>query len=255
MGVDWGEYRPGLWALLIGNFADEPDTFLRMQDPKGLAFFDAALAEGIARPSRQRLKFGTFFFDYDLDGAQDLLTNNGHLEPEINKVQQAQTYEQPAQLFWNTGRRFEEVTDKDAGPDLFAPLVGRGCAYGDLDGDGDPDVVLTGNGGPARVLRNDQDTHNHWVRLVLEGDGRRSNRSAIGARVTLEAGGKVQQREVAAARGYLSQSELPLTFGLGDATRVDRVTVRWPGRDAGEPLVLKGLEVDRVHTLRQADGR
>src|SRR5262249_34259368 len=136
MGVDWGEYRPGLWALLIGNFADEPDTFLRMRDPKGLQFFDAAMAEEIARPSRQRLKFGTFFFDYGLDGAQALLTNNGHLEPEINRVQQAQTYEQPAQLFWNTGRHFEEVTDKDAGPDLFAPLVGRGCAYGDLDGDG-----------------------------------------------------------------------------------------------------------------------
>jgi hypothetical protein len=255
MGVDWGEYRPGLWALLIGNFADEPDTFLRMENPREQFFIDAALAEGIARPSRQRLKFGTFFFDYDLDGAQDLLTNNGHLEPEINKVQPAQTYEQPAQLFWNTGRRFEEVTAADAGADLFVPLVGRGCAYGDLDGDGDLDVVLTGNGGAARMLRNDQQTGHHWVRLVLEGDGRRSNRSAIGAHVTLEAGGKVQQREVASSRGYLSQSELPLTFGLGPATRVDRVTVRWPGRDVGEPLVLEGLEVDRVHTIRQADRR
>jgi hypothetical protein len=255
MGVDWGEYRPGRFALLIGNFADEPDTFLRMEDPKQLVFRDFALAEGIARPSRQRLKFGTFFFDYDLDGAQDFLTNNGHLEPEINRVQPAQTYAQPPQLFWNTGRRFEEVTAADAGPDLYAPLVGRGCAYGDLDGDGDLDVVLTGNGGPARVLRNDQATGHHWVRLVLEGDGRRSNRSAIGARVTLEAGGRVQEREVAAARGYLSQSELPLTFGLGEAGRVDRVTVRWPGRDVGEPLVLQGLEVDRVHTIRQGAGR
>jgi hypothetical protein len=114
-------------------------------------------------------------------------------------------------------------------------------------------VVLTGNGGPARVLRNDQKTGNHWVRLVLEGDGRRSNRSAIGARVTLEADGRVQEREVAAARGYLSQSELPLTFGLGKAGRVDRVTVRWPGRGAGEPLVLEGLDVDRVHVIRQAE--
>jgi hypothetical protein len=252
MGVDWGEYRRGLCALLIGNFADEPDTFLRVDDPKRLLFRDAALAENIARRSRQYLKFGTFFFDYDLDGAQDLLTNNGHLEPEINKVQHAQTYAQPPQVFWNGGSRFEEVTAQDAGTDLFVPLVGRGCAYLDLDGDGDLDVVLTANGGPARVLRNDQQTGHHWVRLVLQGDGRRSNRSAIGARVTLEtADGKVQRREVASARGYLSQSELALTFGLGKADQVKRVTIQWPGRNAGKPQVLEGLAVDRVHVIKQ----
>jgi hypothetical protein len=252
MGVDWGEYRPDLSALLIGNFADEPDTFLRLENPKRLAFFDAAFAEGIARPSRQRLKFGTFFFDYDLDGRQDLLTNNGHLEPDINKVQPAQTYAQPVQLFWNGGRRFEEVTAAEAGTDLFLPLVGRGCAYADLDGDGDLDVVLMANGGPARVLRNDQQSGNHWVRLVLEGDGRRSNRSAIGARVTLKAGGQVQHREVAAARGYLSQSELALTFGLGKAEQVDEVTIAWPGRHAGKDQVLTGLAVDQAYTVKQS---
>jgi hypothetical protein len=254
MGVDFGEYRPGMFALLIGNFADEPDTFLRLQEPRSLLFFDAALAEGIARKSRERLKFGTIFLDYDLDGAQDLLTNNGHLEPEINKVQPAQTYAQPVQLFWNTGSRFEEVTAADAGTDLFLPLVGRGCAYADLDGDGDLDLVLTGNGGPARVLRNDQDTGHHWVRLILEGDGRRSNRSAIGARVTLEVAGKTQHREVASARGYLSQSELALTFGLGkEPAPVVKVTIRWPGKD-GNLQVVDGLEVDRVHTIKQAAG-
>jgi hypothetical protein len=252
MGVDWGEYRAGLNALLIGNFADEPDTFLRLDVPKRLLFTDAALAEGIARPSRQRLKFGTFFFDFDLDGFQDLLTNNGHLEPEINKVQPAQTYAQPPQLFWNGGRRFEEVTAQEAGTDLFVPLVGRGCAYADLDGDGDLDLVLVANGGPARVLRNDQQTGHHWVRLVLEGDGRRSNRSAIGARVTLEAGGRTQRREVAAARGYLSQSELALTFGLGDASRVDRVRIDWPGAHPGPSQELRDLAVDRAYTIKQA---
>jgi hypothetical protein len=251
MGVDWGEYRRGLCALLIGNFADEPDTFLRLDDPRRLLFFDAALAENIARRSRQYLKFGTFFFDYDLDGAQDLLTNNGHLEPEIHKVQPAQTYAQPPQIFWNGGTRFEEVTAQDAGTDLFVPLVGRGCAYLDLDGDGDLDVVLTANGGPARVLRNDQQTGHHWVRLVLQGDGRRSNRSAIGARVELMAGGKVQRREVASARGYLSQSELALTFGLGKADKVERVTIQWPGRNAGKPQVIGGLVADRETVIKQ----
>ena len=142
-----------------------------------------------------------------------------------------------------------------AGPDLFRPLVGRGCAYADLDGDGKLDVILTANGGAARVLRNEGGTGHHWLRLKLVGDGKRSNTSAIGARVTLEAGGAVQQREVCSSRGYMSQSELVLTFGLGEATRVDRVTVRWPGRDAGPPQVVPGLGVDREHRIVQGAAR
>src|SRR5205814_330568 len=129
-------------------------------------------------------------------------------------------------------------------------LVGRGSAFADIDGDGDLDVILTGNGGPPRLLRNDQDLKHHWVRLVLEGDGRRSNRSAIGAVVTLEAGGRTQTLTVAGARGYLSQSELPLTFGLGDTAKIDRITIRWPGRDAGPPQVLTDVAVDKVHPVR-----
>jgi hypothetical protein len=216
-------------------------------------FTDAALAEGIAGPSRPLLKFGAFFFDYDLDGRQDLLTCNGHLEPKIGKVHAGQQYEQPPQLFWNCGASrkvgFVPVAPEHAGADLFRPLVGRGSAYADIDGDGDLDVVLCANAGPARLLRNEGGGH-HWVRLVLEGDGQRSNRSAIGARVTLEAGGMVQSREVLAARGYLSQSELSVTFGLGAVERIDRVTIRWPGRTGGEQH-LTGLAVDQVHRIRQ----
>ena len=102
------------------------------------------------------------------------------------------------------------------------------------------------------LLRNDGETGNHWLRLVLEGDGKRTNRSAIGAKVTVEVSGQVQQREVCSARGYLSQSELVLTFGLGNATKADRVTVRWPGQEVGAPQVVENLEADRVHTIRQA---
>jgi enediyne biosynthesis protein E4 len=254
MGIDWAPaYRPGKGALLIGNFADEPDSLLVVGGPRRLHFTDSALAEGVAGPSRAPLKFGVLFFDYDLDGRPDLLTCNGHLEPDIAHAEPGQQYAQPAQLFWNAGPRggFEVVPPKVAGPDLFAPLVGRGCAYADLDGDGKLDVILTANGGPARVLRNEGGAGNHWLRLKLVGDGERSNASAIGARVTLEAGGVVQEGEVASARGYLSQSELVLTFGLGESTRVDRVTVRWPGKHAGPPQVVTGLAVDREHRIVQ----
>jgi hypothetical protein len=256
MGIDWGPgCRGGQNALVIGNFADEPNTFLVQQKRYDLSLIDLAPSEGLAGPSRSLLKFGLFFFDFDLDGRLDLLTCNGHLEPDIARADRAQSHAQPVQLYWNRGRatpRFVLVPPAVVGPDLFRPLVGRGCAYLDIDGDGALDVVLTANGGPARLLRNDNDTGHHWVRLRLRGDGKRSNTSAIGARVMLEAGGREQRREVASARGYLSQSELVLTFGLASATRVDRVTIHWPGVKAGPPTVLTDLAADREHVVTQA---
>jgi hypothetical protein len=253
MGIDWAEYRQGQSALLIANFAKEPNSLLR-KDPDRLMFADVAVAEGVAVPSRSPLKFGAFFFDYDLDGRPDLLTCNGHLEPDIAKALKDTRYPQPVQLFWNSGEKsrcYELVTDKDAGEDLFVPLVGRGCAFGDFTNSGRLDVVLVANNGPARLLRNEGDTSNHWIRLVLQGDGEHSNRSAIGARVTVEADGKVQQREVIAARGYLSQSELPLTFGLGKANKVAKITVYWPGANPGPPTVLENVAVDRILPIVQ----
>jgi hypothetical protein len=252
MGIDWAEYRPGQSALVIANFAEEPNSLLR-KDPGRLMFTDVAVAEGVASPSRALLKFGAFFFDYDLDGRLDLLTCNGHLEPEIGKVRNT-SYPQPVQLFWNTGaktRGFELVTEKEAGEDLFRPIVGRGCAFGDFMNRGRLDAVLVANNGPARLLRNEGETGNHWIRLVLQGDGEHSNRSAIGTRVTVEAGGAVQHREVIAARGYLSQSELPLTFGLGKTDKIDKITVQWPGRDPGPATVLENVAIDQVLPIHQ----
>lgn len=253
MGIDVGEYKPGKSAVLIANFANEANNLLVLSNPKRLLFSDAADATGLAGVSRGPLKFGAFFLDYDLDGRLDILTANGHIDPDIQKVQPTQTHKQPPQLFWNTGddaRVFEPVTAAASGPDLFKPIVGRGSAYLDFDGDGDLDVVLTENGGPAVLLRNDQKTGHHWIRLELQGDGKTSNRSAIGAEVTVEAGGKTYKRTVTGARGYLSQSELTVTVGLGATATVDKVTVRWPGKAAGEQ-VWTGLKADKLHTLTQ----
>ncbi len=256
MGIDVGEYRPGQFALLVANFANEENTFLVQQDAKRpLSFNDACAAVGMAGPSKGPLKFGTFFFDYDLDGRLDALTANGHIDPDITKIQPNQTYEQPAQLFWNSGvagADFELVTAAASGPDLFKPIVGRGSAYLDYDGDGDLDVVLTGNGGPPLLLRNDQKTGHHWLRLTLEGDGVKSNRSAIGAEVVVEAGGRTYKRTIAGARGYLSQSELTVTVGLGKTETIDKVTVRWPGKEAGSQT-WTAIKCDSVYRLKQSD--
>jgi hypothetical protein len=218
-------------------------------------FTDTALAVGLSEPSSNPLKFGMFFFDFDNDGRLDLLINNGHLEPDIRVVQQNRVYAQSPSLFWNTGEKarcFEPVSSDSAGPDLFVPLVGRGSAFADLFGKGTLDVVLTANGGPARLLRNDCDLKHHWVRLTLEGDGMRSNRSAIGAIVTVQAGDLAQTRVVAGCRGYLSQSELPLTFGLGKQTKIDKVVIRWPGKDRMQSEITD-VAIDKAITIRQAE--
>jgi hypothetical protein len=255
MGIDYAEVRPGNPAAVIANFTNEPNTLLTLTSPRPLLFRDTAMTEGLAGPSRWPMKFGAFFFDYDLDGRNDLLTCNGHLEPDIATTQPLQSHPQPAQLYWNVGRDgqlFELVTEEAAGGDLFRPLVGRGCAYLDFDGDGDLDVVLTGNDGRARLLRNDNRTGNNWLRLELEGDGVRSNRSALGAEVTVETGGETRRWTISGARGYLSQSELAITVGLGRATKADQVTVRWPGKDGGTQT-WTDLEAARVHYLTQGE--
>jgi len=256
MGTDWGEFAPGRFAVLVANYANEPLTVLEKTRGK-LAFSDTTLSIGLIGPSRVPLKFGTFFFDYDNDGRLDLFVCNGHIEPEVALTQKTQSYAQVPLLFWNTGDAecyYEPVTAAAAGPDLFKPLVGRGCVYADLDGDGDLDLVLVSNGGDVRILRNDAPPTNHSVRLDLRGDGVKSNRSALGAVVTIEAAGQTHSRQVTGARGYLSQSETVLTVGIGAATKADKVTVRWPGGAAGNET-WTNLEAGKTHVLKQGEAK
>lgn len=250
MGIDTARFRDDdALAVAIGNFANEMNAFYVAQnDP--LHFADEAVRAGIGPASQRLLKFGLFFFDFDLDGRLDVLTANGHLDPDIERFLPAQRYRQPAQLFWNRGSsphgQFAELSPAQCGPDLFQPMVGRGSAYADMDGDGDLDVVLTQIGGPAVLLRNDQSLDHHWLRLKLT--GRTANRDAIGAWVRVRAGGRLMAQQVMPTKGYLSQSELVLTFGLGKAAVIDDAEVVWPG---GTRQRLGGLKIDQLNFIRQ----
>ena len=256
MGIDWADFKDdGTLGLAIGNFANEMTALYVSDDPASLQFTDQANVHGLGAATLLPLKFGLFFFDYDLDGRLDLLQTNGHLERDIARVQGAMTYAQAPQLFRNTGRsgreRFTRVGPETAGPDLFRPIVGRGSSYADIDGDGDLDILLTTNGGAARLFRNDRerDKGNHWVRFVLSGDP--SNRDAIGARVTVKAGSASRRRQLFPARGYLSSVEFPMTFGLGASDQVDSVEIHWP---SGRSTVLGRLPADHVYRVGESKG-
>jgi len=251
MGIDAAHYRnDDKLGIAIGNFANEM-TALYVAQNASTNFLDAAITEGIGPASRLLLKFGVFFFDYDLDGWLDLLSVNGHLEEEIHKIQASQQYRQPAQLFWNGGSTarsgFLVVPPEKSGPALIQPIVGRGSAYADIDGDGDLDVVLTQINGPPLLLRNDQKLGHHWLRLKLVGS--KCNRDAIGAWVKIRLGKQTLSRQVMPTRSYLSQSELTVTVGLGNAQRPDAVVVLWPG---GAEEKVDAVRVDGLTTVVQS---
>ncbi|MEM8711932.1 MAG: CRTAC1 family protein, partial [Planctomycetota bacterium] len=237
MGIDVADFRgDGSVGVCIGNFANEMSS-LFVKHPKRLRFTDDAIGEGIGSPSRLRLSFGLFYFDYDLDGREDLLQVNGHLEDTISETQASQEYEQPPQLFWNQGpderQCFTEVPPETAG-DLSTKLVGRGSAYADIDGDGDLDVVMMQVGRRPVLLRNDQGLGHGFLRVRLRQQG--ANPDAVGAVMTLK-GASVGdlRRKVTPTKSYLSASELPVTFGLGGgASGPLSLTVRWPDGEVQE---------------------
>jgi hypothetical protein len=225
MGVDAADYSgTGRPSLVIGNFSNEM-LGLYHNEGNGL-FIDEAPTSSVGRATLLTLTFAAFFFDFDLDSRLDIFSVGGHVADDINAVQPKVTHAQAPHLFKNLGeRRFEDVVDK-VGPALKRPMVSRGAAYADIDQDGDLDLVVSANGGPAVLFRNDGGNKNAWLRVRLSGT--KSNRDGIGAKVSVTAGGVKQWAIVKTGSSYASQSELPLTFGLGTAKGVDSLEVAWP---------------------------
>ncbi|MCA9107124.1 MAG: CRTAC1 family protein [Planctomycetales bacterium] len=249
MGIDAAFHRnDDALSVAIGNFSDEP-TSLFVWRTRTRVFTDDSAPTGLGPASRQELTFGVGWFDYDLDGRQDLISANGHLEHEIAKIRRNQSYEQPPHLFWNAGlgqdNEFVSVPEDRCGKDLCAAMPARGIAMADIDLDGDVDVLLTSSGARPRLLRNDQSLGHHWLSVELVGPA--GNHRALGAEVKIVTADGEQRRIVSATRGYLSQSEPIAHFGLGETTAVESIEVRWPD---GSTRSYPCPDVDRQVTLR-----
>jgi hypothetical protein len=226
MGVDAADYDgSGRQSLVIGNFSNEMMA-LYHNEGTGL-FIDEAPTSTIGQASLLTLSFSCFFFDYDLDGLPDIFAANGHVSDDISAVQPKVKYAEPPHLFRNLGKKkFEEVSSK-LGRALQQAVVGRGAAYGDFDNDGDLDLLMTSNNGAARLIRNDGGNQNNLLRIKAVGAS--SNRDGIGAKITLKMTDGVKLWNVVkTGSSYCSQSELPVTFGLGKAEKVPTVEVVWP---------------------------
>lgn len=244
MGIDAAYFRnSNQLGIAIGNFSNEM-TALYVSQGDAAQFVDEAVATGLGPQTRLELKFGTLFADIDLDGRVDLIGANGHLEQEINRVQPSQYYEQPPHFFYNCGpldpTEFRPVPSQNCGTDFTKRMVGRGAAVADIDGDGDLDIVFAASGQAPRLLRNDQKTTHHWLRLRLTGT--KSPKDAIGARVTMKIGAEQRTAIVMPTRSYLSQSERVVTIGLGTATDKPTLVIHWP---SGVDQTISDVAIDQ----------
>ena len=248
MGTDAADFdNSGLPSIAVTNFSGEG---LGLYSPlrRGV-YADRAVGSEIGRATRLTLGFGCFFFDADLDGLLDLLVVNGHIDDTVSKSEARVGYAEPPHLFHNRGSgRFVDVA-RDLGAAFAEPKVGRGAAFGDLDLDGDLDVLVTTNGGQPRLYRNDLGTAHGSVRVMLRGV--RSNRDGIGARIRARTGTTWLTRLVRTGSSYLSQSELAVTIGLGARERLDEAVVEWP---SGERDNLGTLRAGRAYVVTEGKG-
>jgi hypothetical protein len=251
MGVDAADYdHSGYPSLLITNFSNQMLS-LYHNEGKGL-FVDEAPRSEIGRASLLTLGFGCFFFDYDLDGWPDVFIANGHIDADIQRVQANVKYAMPPHLFRNMGKgKFGEVT-KSVGQAFAAPRVGRGAAYADINDDGRLDLLLSTNGGPVYLFRNEAQnsaTANRSLRIKLIGT--KSNRDGIGTIVKVNSGGETQTQMLRSGSSYLSASELVLTFGLGQRDKAEAIEIRWP---SGQLDRLSSVHAGATVTVTEGKG-
>jgi hypothetical protein len=236
----------GKSGVTITNFDNE---MMGLYELGGKAYEDVAAQSGIGLASKNSLGFGCVFFDANLDGWLDLGVANGHIDETVRDIRGNVGYAQPPLLFLNNGKgRFRDIT-AEVGGGFERPKVGRGLAYADFDRDGDLDLLLTTNNGPAYLYRNDQAFGNRSIRFRLVGT--KSNRDAIGATIRIVSGGLSQSRMVKSGSSYLSQSELPVTFGLGKNDRLERAVITWPN---GRMEEFKNLAAGRCYECVEGKG-
>jgi hypothetical protein len=246
MGVDAADFaNSGTLGVAITNFDNE---MIGLYRASGAGFTDVATQSGVGLASKSTLGFGCAFLDADLDGSLDLAVVNGHIDDTVRNVRNV-GYAQPPQLFLNHGNGIFQDVAAELGGGFAQPKVGRGLAYGDFDRDGDLDLLMTSNNGPAYLYRNDQLAGRRSIRIRLVGT--KSNRDAIGAVVRIFHGESAQMRMVKGGSSYLSQSELPLTFGLAKRDRVDRLVVHWP---SGRTEEYKNLASGRTYECVESKG-
>ena len=251
MGVDVADFdNSGSQGAAITNFDNEMMGLYRLSESG--SFIDVAIPSGVGTASKDKLGFGCIFLDADLDGYLDLAVANGHIDDTVRNVSGV-GYAQPPQLFLNSGKGSFVNVAAEVGGGFNQPKVGRGLAYGDFDRDGDLDLLLTTNNGPAYLYRNDQTSTNRSIRIRLIGT--KSNRDAIGAVVKIfhDSSNRAanQTRVVKGGSSYLSQSELPVTFGLGKRDKIDRVVIQWP---SGRTEEYKNLSAGRTYECVEAKG-
>jgi hypothetical protein len=246
MGIDACDYdNKGRESLVMGNFSNQG---LTLYHNEGAVFRDVAAQSGLLQPTLLSLTFGCFFLDMDNDGWRDIFIANGHVDDDIQEVQKTVEYAEKPHLFRNTGSsNFQEVT-AGAGSSMNSKYVSRGAAYADFELTGKPGIAMTTNNGQAFLFRNTTKNGNQALRLELEGT--KSNRSAIGAYVQVEAGGVTQTYMVRSGSSYCSQSELPLTIGIG-TQKTANITIVWP---SGEKSTQAGMAVGQIYHIVEGKG-
>jgi enediyne biosynthesis protein E4 len=243
MGIAADDFdRSGYPSLIIGNFSNQ--MLGLYHNEKHDFFIDIAPQSAIGQVSRLSLTFGLFFFDYNLDGLEDIFVANGHIEPDIARIQPQVTYAERPLVFHNEGRDHFQSVGRQLGFDR--QIVARGAVHADINNDGYPDVLVTTNNGPAYLWQNKGRNDANAIRIKTVGT--RSNRDGIGAVVRVHSDGTMNWQTVHSGSSYCSQCELPLTFGLQKATRADLIEIAWP---SGQRDTLKDLRANATYTIQE----